>query len=215
MSYIELVDKKYESLEDLYSLIQYIFNLNKTAGDSRRANLMIDTLTGCKPSMLPDNYMSDATEIYNMMLFQIKRRRKKTTQFAKHRIISFSAADYILPQDLVSLAEEVVRFYRCNGFIAAYGIHADTNCSHVHFAVCTVSFQTLNMFNMRWEEELGMLRQITACWESEFKNRLINDIKMRLDREELLYGDDIKRYGRIPLTTAGQIRQNRRIKMGD
>ena len=35
MWHIELVKNKYESLEDLYSLLQYVFRLNKTADDSR------------------------------------------------------------------------------------------------------------------------------------------------------------------------------------
>lgn len=43
MWHIELVKNKYESLEDLYSLLQYVFRLNKTADDSRRANI-----NGCK-----------------------------------------------------------------------------------------------------------------------------------------------------------------------
>ena len=46
MWHIELVKNKYESLEDLYSLLQYVFRLNKTADDSRRANIITDDLTG-------------------------------------------------------------------------------------------------------------------------------------------------------------------------
>lgn len=34
MWHIELVKNKYESLEDLYSLLQYVFRLNKTADDA-------------------------------------------------------------------------------------------------------------------------------------------------------------------------------------
>ena len=41
MWHIELVKNKYESLEDLYSLLQYVFRLNKTADDSRRANIIL------------------------------------------------------------------------------------------------------------------------------------------------------------------------------
>ena len=54
MWHIELVKNKYESLEDLYSLLQYVFRLNKTADDSRRANIITDDLTGCLPAMIPD-----------------------------------------------------------------------------------------------------------------------------------------------------------------
>ena len=52
MWHIELVKNKYESLEDLYSLLQYVFRLNKTADDSRRANIITDDLTGCLPAMI-------------------------------------------------------------------------------------------------------------------------------------------------------------------
>lgn len=61
MWHIELVKNKYESLEDLYSLLQYVFRLNKTADDSRRANIITDDLTGCLPAMIPD--------INNLLLF--------------------------------------------------------------------------------------------------------------------------------------------------
>ena len=126
MWHIELVKNKYESLEDLYSLLQYVFRLNKTADDSRRANIITDDLTGCLPAMIPD--INNPDMVYRLMLFIIQRRHKDTPQLVRHRIVSFQASDCILPQDLIPLAQSIASSYVAKGFIAAYGIHADTYC---------------------------------------------------------------------------------------
>ena len=93
MWHIELVKNKYESLEDLYSLLQYVFRLNKTADDSRRANIITDDLTGCLPAMIPD--INNPDMVYRLMLFIIQRRHKDTPQLVRHRIVSFQASDCI------------------------------------------------------------------------------------------------------------------------
>ena len=198
MCYIELKNEKYETLEDLKRLLQYILRLDKTAEDSQRANTITNTLAGCQPAMIPNEYLCDPSSVYHLMLFEVRRRHKGIPQFAKHRIVSFAATDCILPQDVVSLAERIASIYAKNGYITAYGIHADRFNVHIHFAVCAVSFQTQNMFHIQWK--------------SEFDELLQNNIQMRQSREAALYGDDIVRYGSIPRTAKGQMIQNRKSK---
>ena len=212
MCYIELKNDKYETLEDLKHLLQYILRLDKTAEDSRRANTITNTLAGCQPAMIPNEYLCDPSAVYNLMLFEIRRRHKEIPQFAKHRIVSFSATDYILPQDVVSLAERIASIYAQKGYITAYGIHADNVNVHIHFAVCAVSFQTQNMFHILWEAERKMLVAVTNQWKSEFDVMLQNNIQMRQAREAALYGDDYIKYGNAPLTAKEQIKQNRKLK---
>ena len=198
MCYIELKNEKYETLEDLKRLLQYILRLDKTAEDSQRANTITNTLAGCQPAMIPNEYLCDPSSVFHLMLFEVRRRHKGIPQFAKHRIVSFAATDCILPQDVVSLAERIASIYAKNGYITAYGIHADRFNVHIHFAVCAVSFQTQNMFHIQWK--------------SEFDELLQNNIQMRQSREAALYGDDIVRYGSIPLKAKGQMIQNRKSK---
>lgn len=198
MCYIELKNEKYETLEDLKRLLHYILRLDKTAEDSQRANTITNTLAGCQPAMIPNEYLCDPSSVYHLMLFEVRRRHKGIPQFAKHRIVSFAATDCILPQDVVSLAERIASIYAKNGYITAYGIHADRFNVHIHFAVCAVSFQTQNMFHIQWK--------------SEFDEMLQNNIQMRQSREAALYGDDIVRYGSISLTAKGQMNQNRKSK---
>lgn len=125
MCYIELKNDKYETSEDLKHLLQYILRLDKTAEDSQRANTITNTLAGCQPAMIPNEYLCDPSAVYNLMLFEVRRRHKGIPQFAKHRIVSFAATDCILPQDVVSLAERIASIYAKKGYITAYGIHAD------------------------------------------------------------------------------------------
>ena len=99
MWHIELVKNKYESLEDLYSLLQYVFRLNKTADDSRRANIITDDLTGCLPAMIPD--INNPDMVYRLMLFIIQRRHKDTPQLVRHRIVSFQAL--LLPTEFMPI----------------------------------------------------------------------------------------------------------------
>ena len=214
MCYIELKNDKYETLEDLKHLLQYILRLDKTAEDSQRANTITNTLAGCQPAMIPNEYLCDPSAVYHLMLFAVRRRQKGTTQFAKHRIVSFAVTDCILPQDVVSLAERIASIYAKNGYITAYGIHADRFNVHIHFAVCAVSFQTQNMFHIQWEAERKMLVSVTNQWKSEFDEMLQNNIPMRQSREAALYGDDIVLYGSVPITAKGQMVQNRRAKIG-
>ena len=198
MCYIELKNEKYETLEDLKRLLHYILRLDKTAEDSQRANTITNTLAGCQPAMIPNEYLCDPSSVYHLMLFEVRRRHKGIPQFAKQRIVSFAATDCILPQDVVSLAERIASIYAKKGYITAYGIHADRFNVHIHFAVCAVSFQTQNMFHIQWK--------------SEFDELLQNNIQMRQSREAALYGDDIVRYGSIPRTAKGQMIQNRKSK---
>lgn len=125
MCYIELKNEKYETLEDLKRLLHYILRLDKTAEDSQRANTVTNTLAGCQPAMIPNEYLCDPSSVYHLMLFEVRRRHKGIPQFAKHRIVSFAATDCILPQDVVSLAERIASIYAKKGYITAYGIHAD------------------------------------------------------------------------------------------
>lgn len=97
MCYIELKNEKYETLEDLKRLLHYILRLDKTAEDSQRANTITNTLAGCQPAMIPNEYLCDPSAVYNLMLFEVRRRHKGIPQFAKHRIVSFAATDCILP----------------------------------------------------------------------------------------------------------------------
>lgn len=181
MWHIELVKNKYESLEDLYSLLQYVFRLNKTADDSRRANIITDDLTGCLPAMIPD--INNPDMVYRLMLFIIQRRHKDTPQLVRHRIVSFQASDCILPQDLIPLAQSIASFYAAKGFIAAYGIHADTYCVHIHFVICTVSFTTLNLFYSGYIVELRELEKIIQEWVFHFEEKLQRNPRLQQDRE--------------------------------
>ena len=95
MCYIELKNDKYETSEDLKHLLQYILRLDKTAEDSQRANTITNTLAGCQPAMIPNEYLCDPSSVYHLMLFEVRRRHKGIPQFAKHRIVSFAATDCI------------------------------------------------------------------------------------------------------------------------
>lgn len=66
MCYIELKNEKYETLEDLKRLLHYILRLDKTAEDSQRANTITNTLAGCQPAMIPNEYLCDPSSVYSI-----------------------------------------------------------------------------------------------------------------------------------------------------
>ena len=70
------------------------------------------------------------------------------------------------------------------------------------------------MFHIQWKSEWNMLVTVTNQWKSEFDELLQNNIQMRQSGEAALYGDDIVRYGSVPITAKGQMVQNRRAKIG-
>lgn len=69
MCYIELKNEKYETLEDLKRLLHYILRLDKTAEDSQRANTITNTLAGCQPAMIPNEYLCDPSSVYHLTCF--------------------------------------------------------------------------------------------------------------------------------------------------
>lgn len=68
---------KYETSEDLKHLLQYILRLDKTAEDSQRANTITNTLAGCQPAMIPNEYLCDPSAVYHLMLLQSGEDRKE------------------------------------------------------------------------------------------------------------------------------------------
>ena len=160
--------------------------------------------------MIPD--INNPDMVYRLMLFIIQRRHKDTPQLVRHRIVSFQASDCILPQDLIPLAQSIASSYVAKGFIAAYGIHADTYCVHIHFVICTVSFTTLNLFYSGYVVERRELEKIIQEWVFHFEEKLQRNPRLQQDREAALYGDDCIKYGNAHITAKEQIKQNRRIK---
>ena len=76
MCYIELKNDKYETSEDLKHLLQYILRLDKTAEDSQRANTITNTLAGCQPAMIPNEYLCDPSAVYHLMLFAVRKTER-------------------------------------------------------------------------------------------------------------------------------------------
>lgn len=77
MCYIELKNDKYETSEDLKHLLQYILRLDKTGEDSQRANTITNTLAGCQPAMIPNEYLCDPSAVYHLMLLKLREDRKE------------------------------------------------------------------------------------------------------------------------------------------
>ena len=209
MSYIVLVNEKYESEQDLYNLLQYVFRLDKTATDKMRANTITTTLTGWGPCIVPDCYYNDPDMVFRVLSFVNQQRHKSINRYALHRIISFSPSDCIAPQDLLPLAESLIAFYVSKGFIAAYGIHADAVCPNIHIVINPVNYFTRNLFHMKWSFELEALNQMANSWENQHKTALQNDQGKRQLRQAELYGDDMMKYGSIPISTKMQMKQSK------
>ena len=76
MCYIELKNEKYETLEDLKRLLHYILRLDKTAEDSQRANTITNTLAGCQPAMIPNEYLCDPSSVYVLISDIVKAMPK-------------------------------------------------------------------------------------------------------------------------------------------
>ena len=92
MCYIELKNEKYETLEDLKRLLHYILRLDKTAEDSQRANTITNTLAGCQPAMIPNEYLCDPSSVYHLMLFEdikVFRSLQNTALFPSQQQIVF------------------------------------------------------------------------------------------------------------------------------
>lgn len=100
MWHIELVKNKYESLEDLYSLLQYVFRLNKTADDSRRANIITDDLTGCLPAMIPDINNPDMVYALLQVVYRLSKTDKSLDLTECQKIALHEAAHAVVGEIL-------------------------------------------------------------------------------------------------------------------
>ena len=201
---------KYSSPDDLLRLLSYMYRSDKTFSDSvRKKNTAYDgPYCGCEPFFFPKEYETDPDMVYEVMMFTIGAfPRSHAVSLVKHRIVSFHASTGLLPQDLDTLGRQIAQFYANRGHIAAYAVHADTYQTHIHVAVCNVSYLTGNQLRISYEYN------ILSAMCNEYEDRLMDDPGFRENRERILFGEPCYT-ANIGLTAREQIRANGKGQIG-
>lgn len=194
----------YSTPKDLKNLLFYIFRSDKTYSDTaRKRNFGYrGPYGGCEPFYFPREYETDPDMIYEIMMFTINAfPSSHKISLVKHRIVSFSAALGLFPQDLDSLGRKIALFYASYGHTAAYSIHADKYNIHIHIAVNNISYLTGNQLNISFEYN-GLM---TIC--NGFESGILDDPDFQESRERILYGD-LKYTADVGLSAREQIRTN-------
>ena len=127
---------EYAKEQDLCSLLCYAFDSKKTEFQGQR-------LVGCKPFGFPQEYITNPLAVHEFMEFNHKRQYKYKGPFAKHRVISFTQQECLYLRSLKSVAENIISFYADRGYVAAYGVHGNTQ-NYIDM----LSYQDLTLFHM-------------------------------------------------------------------
>ena len=152
----------YTRLGDIERLIQYIARPEATQYYDPNAGFKKGYLIGAAPNLV-DRF--DCRSIFNVIqLMQCccAVYQKEGTRLLRHRVISFGDGEWQDPELARRLAQQVVDYYYRRGYMAFYGIHLDTEHTHIHIAVCTVNVDTGRRYNQFYEVQA--LRQGIDLW---------------------------------------------------
>lgn len=167
---------EYPTEQDVCSLLCYAFAPQKTIMNDNQ-------FVGCKPFGFPFWYMRNPLAVHQFMEFNHKRQFKHRKDLAKHRVISFSKEENPLIATLKVIAERIVSFYADNGYIAAYAIHFDTENTHIHVIVDTISYENLNKFHMSFQYERNQINRILNDYSVQYITKYVSK-RVRCENRE-------------------------------
>lgn len=203
--------KLYSGELGLKNLLNYIFRYDKIAFDSKRP--LYDDLhsfTGCNPFLFPKDEMDNPESIFLNMFVIHKYFSKNDIDIVRHIVVSFSPDSLIYPYELNGLGEAVLNFFSANGFMAAYAIHRDHYCSHIHFAVLTTSYQDGRKLYI--QNDFEKINNIVMDWVKLNEEKFDNNPDLVEKYANDLFGDDLPHYYPIAFNTKMQIDINRKYK---
>lgn len=210
MAYIKLVNEarnhQYKDENALFDLLAYVFRPDKTLEDSVRNNVPYSHIfMGCEPFFNPDKEEEhNVLSVYQAMLAVNSMFPRRCKTLAKHRIVSFSCAELIIPQDADELGRSIAYFYAAHGYIAAYAVHSDDDNVNLHVVINTTSYIDGRGFGIPYEYK--NLEAITNHWYQRHYYRIDHSKRFCDYREKILYGEPV--YGNNAVFCKDQIRNN-------
>ena len=175
MSYIKFINERnqvsYDTEQDIENCIAYIFNICKTAEDEIRPGHMIGDFVGCSHFFGTRAQEMDANWVSVQMFANNNAYAKTKNNLLKHRVISFSRYDDVMPNEAFQLAKYIANLYG-ERYITAYGVHLDTDAIHIHFAIDTISWLDGRRFSESYEYR--WLYAIVRGWEQKRNEMLVN-----------------------------------------
>ena len=137
MEIVKICNEKYMKPSDLKNEIKYATNIKKTDG-------FIGGL-GVTP-------YNPEEMIYQMnMVKRSFRKNEFGRRQLRHIIVSFEQEWSVSPKLALTIAYDIALFY-ADRFQIAFGVHQDTENTHIHFVQNTVSHIDGKMFSGAWQE---------------------------------------------------------------
>ena len=208
MPFIKLINefehKSYDGEQGLKNLIYYIIQPTKTTQDTVRELTVLYNYVGCEPFIYPRVFETDPDYVFDYLVTNNRIYNKSNVKdIMKHRVVSFSPVDYILPADAAQLGRKLITYYAQEGYIAAYAVHMDTYHIHLHIAVNTVSYVNGNRFHIY--NEYNKVKSIVDTWFFNKMEVIDHNLNRKERYENTLFGDNIISYSKIGLDAKTQI----------
>lgn len=185
MPVIKLVNEEnkisYDTEESIYNLIYYIFNDCKTTCDDVRPGNVVGDFVGCSHFFGPEYWGIQPGWVAMQMIANNQSYGKRENNLLKHRIISFSIDECVVPHEALKLARHIANAYG-EKYITAYGVHLDGRNIHIHLAVDCISWMDGKRFSISYE--LKWLRAIIEKWLTEYINDLLMNPKKNKKYEQ-------------------------------
>lgn len=181
-------EDKYNGIDSIISLVNYVMDFNKVSHDKLRVNTSDLICSGCSPFPYPVLMENSPEAVMNLMITNNKCYGKGFDDTLRHRVVSFPADQLVLPEDLNLLGRRLIEYYSSNGFIACYGVHRDTYHYHIHVLINTISYVNGYKFNIY--REYNHLKAIIDNWNNNYMEVKLSDGKTLEKYQNILFGDD-------------------------
>ncbi len=147
------------------AVIEFINGANKTYGAMKR---VLDYITNPAKTEhhLIDGHNCDINNAYHQFVLTKRHFGKETGRQYIHFTQSFAPYDKVTPEDVKSIADELMQMDAFKGFQIAYAVHTDKDHLHTHFIVNTVNAET----GLKWKQSAEQL-QVMKDYSDELCQR--------------------------------------------
>ncbi len=138
------------------AVIEFINGANKTYSAMKRVISYIQNPVKTSPHLI-GGYNCDPNNAFNQFVMSKRNYNKETGRQYIHFTQSFAPYDKVTPEDVKTIADELVQMDFFKGFEIVYAVHTDRPHLHTHFVVNSVNAET----GLKWKqgaEQLQMLK---------------------------------------------------------
>ena len=137
------------------AVVEFINGSNKTYSAMKRVINYIQNPVKTSEHLI-GGHDCDANNAFNQFVMTKRNYNKETGRQYIHFTQSFAPYDKVTPEDVKSVADELVQMDFFKGFEIVYAVHTDRPHLHTHFVVNSVNAET----GLKWKQSAEQLQML-------------------------------------------------------